>query len=139
MDVFNTAVCCGIAEVHATSGPANAYFRGETRNPNPTRESEEAFCARAGLFKKAFLIIAQAGKDLGNDYGFALVRVIKDNSLGEVIESDWRVNPNSNLDLKVWVWAIDHAACQKYAKTLAIKAAEAAAIKKGQDIASWHT
>lgn len=46
--------------------------------------------------------------------GESLTKYIRENGLGEVLETEEKVNPNSENRIKVYVWAINHEALEKW-------------------------
>ena len=52
-----------------------------------------------------YVIFTQARKDAF--YGENFAALIRKNALGDVVETDFKVNPNSTNLLKVWVWDVD--------------------------------
>lgn len=123
MQIYNLSMCCGLAEAYLTSPHKN----------DGTNDTPEEFIGRVGLLKKAFVILSQVSlKPAEAGYDFEMISRIRANALGEVWEADWRRNPNSSNELKVWIWAIDHKACIAYASA-------AASAKVGKDVtSSWH-
>lgn len=59
-----------------------------------------------------YLIFTQALD--ANRYGINFAAFIRKYELGEVIETDFNVNPNSGNPVKVWVWTVNHEACRQW-------------------------
>lgn len=50
-------------------------------------------------------------------YGRRFAAYILSANLGEIISTGRHINPNSGNQLKVWIWAVDHGAFQKWLQT----------------------
>lgn len=91
--------CCGISEIDDLGAARNA--------------AEAMYSILDEWNIARFVIFSQAGKTA--KYGVNFARYIKKHKLGTVIETPgWKVNPNSNNLLKVWIWTIDTKACEKW-------------------------
>lgn len=104
--------CCGVKELHGLSfysqDPATFlkfHFRRDRASWEATSEDNYHIDR---LFSPNFryAYFTQAGR--AQTYGEEFATYIKDQQLGEVVETTLNVNPNSGNELKMWVWTVDH-------------------------------
>lgn len=115
---INGLSCCGVAELSSLSlnysTPGGASVEAEKLwrmcvDQNPLTP-EEGF-----YYRCRYVMFTQASRpgddgDITNQrgYGFDFAQFIRDNSLGEVIDSiPSGINPNSSNEVKVWMWIPD--------------------------------
>lgn len=120
---FQSVACCGVREISSLS----TY-------PDPKEAmrmfGQGLFSKRVGevktspMFRYAVFTQAQSqstpiceGKSLidkGTGYGYRFANYIREHNLGDLIETPFNVNPNSNNNLKLWVWTINLETIKKH-------------------------
>ena len=109
--------CCGVREINGVSehrtGPAvlrqfAAYIYGASDYMRPY----------AGSARFRFAFFTQAYRPSGirptTGYGERLAACIRHLNVGNVIETEEAINPNSGNNLKMWVWQVDHDALKAW-------------------------
>lgn len=102
MQVSST-LCCGVRQMYHIEPHINEPSQG------PEYVVREV-CRNAGPgggYRAAFYVFYDHRANEENSYGSRLAAFIRENNLGELVESPIRQNPNSNNQLKMYTWAID--------------------------------
>lgn len=61
------------------------------------------------LIKEAFVVFSDVDRHPADTKGGnALCRYIKENNLGEILETSPRMNPNTGNQIKMWIWSPPH-------------------------------
>lgn len=120
MAYLNDMECCGTCELAGLIYTRTKYAVLHAANSKPC----------------AFVIFteAQCNDIPPTTYGKKLSAFIKDNGLGEVVETAEKLNPNSGNMLKVYVWAVDRDSLKTFKlvhnKKMAVAAKRRAVAKK---------
>lgn len=102
----NSMRCCGVKELTELSGTRDPAAALMTMLNYLGRHEYGGPGSRTILhFPAAHIIFTGVTKTRSN-YGERFANFIRENNLGEVIESVVKRNPNSGNPLKVWVWSI---------------------------------
>lgn len=115
---FKRLACCGVFELHRLcyfDTPQSAflayvdktYLRKEKRMQLDNTIADVAY----PFDHFRYVIFTQAKKM--EHYGKAFAAFIEKHALGSVIHTTFNKNPNSGNFVKVWVWTVDHDACQR--------------------------
>lgn len=103
---INETTCCGLMELYGLSDntPGNlvlivANHRFEQANYG--NKDEYGYC---------FVLFTDVSE---KDYGPGLVKYIKKNKLGKVIQTSSKRNPNTGHRIRAWIWEINQAALWK--------------------------
>lgn len=95
--------CCGVRQLYNIEGDINE----PTRGPKYILQEVARAAGPQGNRKAAFYIFYDHRANQENSYGQRLAAFIRENNVGELVESPIRLNPNSNNMLKMYTWAID--------------------------------
>lgn len=107
--VVESTKCCGILEIHnlrTESAPGamrrlcKQYWSNSRLVPDPEPN---------GRFMPLFpnIVLFTAVVDGANTYGQNFAKLIAENDLGTVVESEERKNPNTGYTVKGWLWSIN--------------------------------
>lgn len=130
LNVSNLIQCCGLREMSSVS-----YFEGDpegamesfARKAYPHETNQPCNVSQNGYHSHtaewtghfAHVVFSQAGKPnsspyFKNRYGVDFATLITKEKLGNLVESDWQINPNSTRPLKVWIFTPDKQAILKW-------------------------
>jgi hypothetical protein len=103
MNALGETACCGVNEITSL---------GDFRN---SKDALQEVCRDMYWYEGncAFITFTQAGS--GTRYGNNLKRYIESNKLGDVTVSPSKVNPNTGNRVRMFVWAINRPALDRWA------------------------
>ena len=108
-------MCCGVKELSGLSTCRDATDAmlqfGKLTHLRVVRD-DDGKEVKAPFDRFRYVVFTQAKKADG--YGIRFAELIEDQGLGEIIETKFRVNPNSGNNVKVWVWTVDHKAVKEW-------------------------
>jgi len=138
---INPMQCCGMRELSSLSahngnsekallsfGESTYFFRREKVIAKDGFNLERRVVDDPQV-KFRYAIFTQAGRDQAG-YGFKFAAFIRENRLGDVLETPFYNNPNSGNDVKVWIWAINHDNTKKLVTELKGKQFQDATARK---------
>ena len=108
--------CCGVREIygvneHRTGLAVLRRFAAHIYDP------EKPYVVYSGNARFRFAFFTQAsrpGHTPPATYGERLAACIRRSNVGNVIETEEAINPNSGNNLKMWVWQVDHDALKAW-------------------------
>jgi hypothetical protein len=121
MELYKLSGCCGIREINGLSSHCVTTSIGEPPKELNVMSAFKAFASKVSRrriwtfegkevkratddFKWRFCLFTQ---NKNNTYGDQFAAFIRDNQLGQVLETDTQVNPNSGNPLKLFIWTVD--------------------------------
>lgn len=109
MKIQQLAGCCGIKELTDLVAKGDPVL-------NMKDFVSQAYDRELFNGKFRYGIFAEANQFDSNakTYGRQFAKLIIDNKLGTLVETERNVNPNSGNEVKVWVWTINHEAVKKW-------------------------
>ena len=117
-------MCCGVKELNrlsdyntprsALEGFGTAIYNVDRYKETGYREHKGEPLVQRDNFRYAVFTCAWSRSSMPKTYGQGFADYIIKHNLGEVIETGVHINPNSNNNLKVWLWTVDHDAVRKH-------------------------
>lgn len=106
MYIYSSSISCGVSQAWDLSRQPVECIKDYVKN-----------CEQR---KQAFIIFSDKAIGKGDSYGSGpkLADYIRQNDLGEVLETPEQYNPNSRNMIKVWVWTPNTDKCFNHVKGL---------------------
>lgn len=99
--------CCGTCEINGIKDNTPQYVIGAMHQYLFFTNGKEVSWRNRRVF-------AYFTDNRDKKFGNALEKYIKKESLGAIIKTQTRINPNSKNPLKVWVWTLNHDNIKKW-------------------------
>jgi hypothetical protein len=105
---FAAVACCGVREISLLSSYTDPKVAmrmfGQGLFSKRPGEQKTSPMFRYVVFTQAQ---AQNTRLTETGYGYRFAAYIREHNLGTLIDTPFNVNPNSNNNLKMWVWTVD--------------------------------
>jgi hypothetical protein len=93
---------CGVYEFDGLTSPISFFVQVKERY------------LQNGFFVSPFAFLVFSDNKTLPKIGESVAKIIKKEGLGDIVETKYRVNPNSGRMIRVWVWAPKFKAVRKY-------------------------